>query len=120
MREKELLDYHYTKIVCGNDDQIKSKKKIINEIKRKLNKIHSFYISWHAGKDNSNGIKRLHLVDENKRILTIYANYKKIEQELSKYNEAHFKKAYNTIVSKDKYVENWGIIILEIKYWKEY
>ena len=42
MREKEFLDYHYTKIVCENDGQIKSKKKIINGIKRKLNKIHSF------------------------------------------------------------------------------
>ena len=106
IRERELLDYHHTEIVCENDDQIKSKKKIINGIKRTLNKMHSFrYISRHVGRGDREGIKRLHVVDNNECIQETYVNRDRIEKEISKFNENHFKKAHNTIAYKDKIYE---------------
>ena len=46
IREKELLDYHHSEVICENEDQIKKKKKIISRIKKKLNKMYTFhYIS---------------------------------------------------------------------------
>ena len=103
IREKEMLDYHHSEVICENDDQRKTKKKIISGIKKKLNKIYSFhYISRHVGKGEKYSIKRLHAVDKNNTIINTYMEQERIEQELSKYNEAHFKKAHDTIAYKDK------------------
>ena len=36
LREKEILDYHYSEVMSENEDQRKIKKKIAGEIKRKI------------------------------------------------------------------------------------
>ena len=66
LRELELLDYYYSTIVNKNEDERKTKKKIIAGIKRKLFKDYTFHcISRHADKRERDGIKRIHAVDEN-------------------------------------------------------
>ena len=68
-----------------------------------MNKIHSFhYLLRHVGKGEREGIKRIHEVDENNRIISTHVDWESIENKLIEYNEAHFTKAYDTIVYRDK------------------
>ena len=69
IREKELLDFHHSEVMCENEDQRKTKKKIIGEIKKKMQKTHAFhYISRHIGKGERESIKRIHTIDDNQKI----------------------------------------------------
>ena len=69
-REKELLDYHHTELNNEDEDHLKMKKKIVSGIKKKLQKTHTFhYITRHIGKGEREGIKRLHTVDDNNKII---------------------------------------------------
>lgn len=103
IREKELLDYHHSEVVCENDDQRKKKEKIISGIKRSLNREHAFYyISRHVGKGEREGIKRIHEVDDNNKIIKTYVDRESIEDRIIKYNEMHFTKAHNTIAYRDR------------------
>ena len=106
IRENELLDYHYSEVSCENDDQRKTKEKILSGIKKSMNKMHSFhYISRHVGKGEREGIKRIHEVDENNKIINTYVDQESIEDRIIKYNEMHFMKAHNTIAYRDKIYE---------------
>jgi len=68
-----------------------------------MNKMHSFhYLSRHVGKGEREGIKRIHEVDDNNRIISIHVDRESIENKLIEYNEAHFTKAYETIAYRDK------------------
>ena len=103
IREQEILDYHYSVVSSEDENQRKMKKKIIAGIKRKLFKTHTFhYISRHVGKGDRDGIKRIHTVDDSNQIIKTYVNRKQIENKISRYNEKHLKKAYESIIYKDK------------------
>ena len=103
IREKEILDYHHSEVVCENEDQRKTKNKILSGIKKKMNRMHSFhYLSRHVGKGEREGIKRLHEVNENNEIINTHVERERIEQKLIEHNETHFTKAHDTIAYKDK------------------
>ena len=103
IRENELLDYHHSEVICETEDQRKTKKKILSGIKKNMNKMHSFhYLSRHVGKDEREGIKRIHEVDDNNRIISTHVDRESIENKLIEYNEAHFTKAHNIIVYRNK------------------
>ena len=101
--EKEMLDYHHYEVVCENEDQRKTKNKILSGIKKKMNRMYSFhYLSRHVGKGEREGIKRLHEVNENNKIINTYVERERIEQKLIEHNKTHFTKAHDTIAYKDK------------------
>ena len=102
-REKEILDYHHTELNNEDEDQLKSRKKIISGIKKKLQKTHTFhYITRHIGKGDREGIKRLHTVDEENKIIKTCVNREQIEEEIITYNEQHLKQAHSSIMYQDK------------------
>ena len=91
--ETELLDYHHSEIENNNEDQRK----------RKLHRNHIFhYISKHIGKGERYRIKWLHVVIKNNQIIDTYVKWEQIEDKISKYNVKHLKKAYKSIIYKDK------------------
>ena len=80
IRENELLDYHHSEVIYKTEDQRKIKKKILSGIKKNMNKMHSFhYLSRHVGKGEREGIKRIHEVDDNNRIISIHVDRESIE-----------------------------------------
>ena len=102
-REKELLDYHHVELNNEDEDQLKMKKKILSGIKKKLYKTHTFhYITRHIGKGDRDGIKRLHVVNEDNQIIKTSINREQIEEEIIMYNEQHLKQAHSSIMYKDK------------------
>ena len=47
-------------------------------------------------------MKRLHKVNDEKKIIETYIDRESIEKEISSYNTKYFKQAYNIIIYKDK------------------
>jgi len=93
-REQYILDYHHTNI-DELEEKGKNKKKVIEAIKQKLKRNHSFYyITKHAGKGVRGNLKRLHEVIDRGQIINTYVDKESIEAKIMDYNVKHFTQAY--------------------------
>ena len=85
--EKELLDYYLVELYEEDNKMIKKKKKILSRIKRTLSWNHIFqYLSWYAGKEQRDSMKRLHKVKNNQKIIETYVDQDSIKKVLRMYN----------------------------------
>ena len=65
-----MLDYHYSEVMDKTEKQKKQKLRILNRIKRNLNRQYTFHYSTkHAGKEVRGSLKRVHTVDQNQKIV---------------------------------------------------
>ena len=102
-REKEMLDYHYAELNNEDEDQTKNRNKIMSGTKKKLHKNHTFhYVTRHVGKGERDGIKRLHAVDAENRIIHTSVSREQIEEQIISHNEQHLKQAHSSIMCQDK------------------
>ena len=66
IREKELLDYHPCELENELQKDKKKRKKIINNIIKNQNRLHTLhYLTRHAGKGMNGCLKKLIITDEN-------------------------------------------------------
>ena len=74
-REKEVLDYHKSKILDDTDANKKRRKEIIQKILKARWRNHSFkYLIKYIGKGVREGIRLLHRKDSENRIVKTYSN----------------------------------------------
>ena len=63
-----MLDFHHKEALGEDEKKQKKRKEIIQEIKKKMNRKHVFYcLTRHAGKGERENMKRVHVVDDNKK-----------------------------------------------------
>lgn len=105
-REQYVLDY-YHKNIDKLEEKGKNKKKVIEAIKWKLKRNHSFhYISKHVGKGVRGNLKRLHEVNNRGQIINTYIDKESIKVKIMNYNVKHFTQAHQSEAHKDKiYIE---------------
>jgi len=103
IREKELLDYHPCKL--ENESQKKKRKKILNNIIKNQNRLHTLhYLIRYAEKSVNGCLKKLIITDENGTLRTLL-DRETIEQEIMNYNKRFFtqpteRKVYNDRIYK--------------------
>ena len=71
---------------------------MLSGIKKSLNKQYAFHCtSRHVGKGEREGVKRMHEVDKNNKIIKTCLDYKSIEDRIIKHNKMHITKAHNSV-----------------------
>ena len=80
-REKELLDYNDIEIGNSTEKEKQLRKRIIQRIKKERYRLYAFkFLTKHVGRGVNGSLKRLHLSDEEGKIVQTFTNQEEIEQ----------------------------------------
>ena len=102
-REKYLLDHHHSAVDETNQNHQKTKQKLIKTIAKQQKRANAFkYLTKHVGKGVKGNLKRLHIVNEEDKIVRTIIEKEQMEKEIMEYNVQHFKQAHNSEIYNDK------------------
>lgn len=91
-------------VVEGDDEEAENKRKqIAKRTSRSEHRRFNFkYMTKYVGKGGKQSLKRVHKVNSSNRVIEIIQDRNRIEEEVSKYNENHFKKVLTSKAHNDK------------------
>ena len=86
-REKEFLDYNEIEIGNTAEKEKQLRKRIIQRIKKECYRLYAFqFLTKYVGRGVNGLLKRVHLVDDEGRIVKTYTKREEIEEHLINHN----------------------------------
>ena len=106
MIEKEILNYHPNELENNTEKEKNLRKQVIQRILKDRKLVHaSQCMMKYIGKRYRRSLYRLHVKNEENRIIEKYISREEIEQVLIECNRAHFEKDHQMNIHKDKVYE---------------
>ena len=86
------MDYHKCKIGNNSAKEKLLRKKLIEQIKKEKQRLHSFkYLTRNVGKGKHKSLKRLHVIDKDKKIIETHLDRSTIKKKILEHNQNHYQ-----------------------------